>query len=81
MDRSGRVIDAVPECLDSISWVMKAHYRGEMLMARSYLCFRWLTAMSVKRPERGGAGEAQDWFPIWPCNHFITQAKADKNSK
>lgn len=33
MDRSERVIDSVPKCLDSISWVMKAHYRGEMVMA------------------------------------------------
>lgn len=53
MDRSERVIDAVPKCLDFISWVMKAHYRGEMVMAGSYLCFRWLTAMSVKRPDSG----------------------------
>ena len=57
MDRSGRVIDAVPKCLDCTSWVRKAHYRGEMVMARSYLCFRWLTPVSVKRPDGGWGSE------------------------
>ena len=54
MDKSGKVIEAVPQCLDFISWVTKAHYGGEMVMARSYLCFRWLTPKSAKRPDGGG---------------------------
>lgn len=57
MDKSEKVTKAVPQCLDFISWVTKAHYRGEMVMARSYLCFRWLTPMSVKRPDGGWGGK------------------------
>lgn len=40
-------------CAKVFGLYLMSHYRGEMVMARSYLCFRWLTPMSVKRPDGG----------------------------
>ena len=42
---------------------MKAHYRSEMVMTRSYLCFRWLTPASGKRPHGGGGWGGKTGIP------------------
>lgn len=39
--------------VEYISWVLRAHCRGEIGMTGSCLCFRWLTPVSGKRPEVG----------------------------